>query len=52
MLTNIVIFFEVKKLMLLKKSKKFSTTVAFFSEVYSNDDFKLKFIKKVEKKLP
>lgn len=48
MLTNIVIFFEVKKLMLLKKSKKFSTTIAFFSEVYCNSNVKLKFIKKVE----
>ena len=33
MLTNIVIFFEVKKLILPKKHKKFSTTIAFFSEV-------------------
>lgn len=48
MLTNIVIYFEVKKLMLLKKSKKFSTTIALFSEIFCNDDLKLKFIKKVE----
>ena len=35
MLTNIVIFFEVKKLILPKKHKKFSTTKPFFSK----DDF-------------